>query len=195
MDDRQDKDADKVWNALAAIRGVAEDSKRQSGAETADVKLRRALFSANLDQVKQGQSIQRHATGLLRCLSECSKGTEACIDWLKKTGQFLDKELDLARRVQLFDQTESGSIVIRQKPLSGRWAVILIAGIFFLVGLWVGWVLFTNNSGFQQIAYSYAVGMILGNIAGYVLDRSFRFACLRDKVLSVAPWLDKTAGV
>ncbi len=120
-------------------------------------------------------------------LSGRTAGTDACIAFLQRTGQFSTKELELIRRANAFVEESNGMIHLRSEGLDLALAAAAIAALALLAGVWIGWVLFSDQSGLQLIFNSYAVGSVLGLIAGRVLDKSFRFESIREKIQAVAP--------
>lgn len=187
----EDRDEERVWCALSVIRELAEENEAPKGLVAGEAELRRLLMQPRFDTPAEMPTVHGRFTALLHHLSGRTPSTEACIDWLKKTGKFSEPELNLIRRVKLFYENATGHVLLRQRRLSDAHAVFLLSLLTFSAGVWVGWVLFSSNAGLQQIANSLAFGIILGTLARIVLDWSFRSARVREKVLGVAPWLQE----
>lgn len=186
-----DEDDANAWKALSAIRPLAEDQNVPHGLPAGEEEIRRALRQACIEQPSIESSVQGRLTKLIGLHSAKLPRVEACVEWLRKTGQFSEKELDLIRRFKLIYQTATGHIFLRKQRLSKDKAAFLLSLLAFIAGVWVGWVLFSDHTGLQQIANSYAFGTIFGTGMRYVLDLSFRFARMHEKILGVAPWLQE----
>lgn len=190
--DHSNKDDDasedeQVRKLIASIYKIeAIDSNRLSLDEAVN-RLRLEILDAPMSTFEERRpTISQFAAPVYKLLGK-SERVEACVDWLRKTGQFTKQELDLIRRIKLFREEKSGCIFVPQELVSLAKATILISALSFLAAIWIGWILFTDHAGLQQIACSFSFGTIVGTLVGYLLDRSFRFERIRNKVLSISP--------
>jgi len=177
-----------VWGALSSLRGLADKSCASQGISAGEAETRQALLLMSKQRAKLRDSVFGDLVGRLSRLSVGSAELERCVDWLKKTGKFNDREIALVRQVHLFHETESGMFVVGTQRLSDERASVLLASLVFLGGLWVGWVLFADNEGLQQISNSFALGAVFGTVAQYAFNYSFGTRRIRDKILKIAPW-------
>jgi hypothetical protein len=191
MDSREKREAsDKhLWIALARIRETFDEHGDCANADTALQLLRDKLFeirpvTAQVDAGLLGASIAH-----FRRFLGHSDRVDAVIAWLGETGQFNKKDIERIRRIRLFEEKSDGSVVVREQPLPESMASLVTAIVALLTGGWVAWVWFAANGDLQLIANSYALGTVLGSVVCMALDKSFRFAKARQRVLAVAPRL------
>ena len=111
----------------------------------------------------------------------------AVLGWLSDTKGFVPSELKLVRRIGIFEEMPDGRVVVREQPLPDAWASAFIAGVALLTGAWIAWVWLGSEGNLAVIAASFSIGSLFGLAVGKVLDKSFRFAKLRAKILEVAP--------
>lgn len=184
-----------LWAIFAAINQERTRAKFSDGAEEEIRRLRRAmLLSPPIGCSRPTRKWARTKARVMR-LRGRSAGIEAHIAWLRETRAFDEEDLNRVRRAKLFYEDTTGAVLMRARGLDLATANAVIATIAFTAGIWVGQVIFTDRVGIQMVANSYAVGSVLGFVAGRVLDRSFRFQQIREKVLSVAPWLTRSESV
>lgn len=177
-----------MWALFGSIQRTLDCEPSQRGCEDA----LRQLRSATLLRFRIPSSQPPTTWGRVRAqvmrLSGRSAGKEACIALLHQTGRFSAKELELIRRADALVEESNGTIHLRS-GLNLALATVAIASLALLAGVWVGWVLFSDQSGLQLVVNSYVVGSVLGFIAGRVIDKSFRFESLREKIQAVVPCL------
>jgi hypothetical protein len=190
----ENRDDENVWRALTTVRELADMDEAPNGLSAGEAELRRLLMQRRLSTSTEVITTPGRITALLLRLSGRSPGAEACIDWLRSTGQFSEPELNLIRRAKIFYEISTGNVMLRQQQLSEISATSLLTLLTFGAGMWVGWVLFTENAGLQQIVSSLALGTVLGTLARIILDLSFRYARVREKILRVAPWFRDQGG-
>lgn len=183
----ENRDDDNVWKMLSVLRELADEDGTPRGIAAGEAEIRRLMISRCAEQLTTVAKRGRLNATLHR-LSGLNPSTEACLQWIKSTGQLSELHLNRIRRTNPFRKNANGNIVLKEQPLSYDKAVFLISMFSVFAGIWIGWIAFTNNVGVLQIIYSLAVGMSLGTLAGIVFDNSFRFAEMRDAIVKVAPW-------
>lgn len=187
-DDFTDEDR-ALWDTFADVHRLRFDHKDPSDCDAALGGLRDALLWPKPVAQSGPLTLRQRARKAVLRLAGRSEGGDACIEWLRKTGQFSETELRTIRRAGLFVEDSAGRALMREAGLSPLAAAIYLGILCFLSGMWVAWVLVTDNVGLQLIVNSLALGLVLGTIAGRVIDRSFRFERLRAKVAFLAPWV------
>lgn len=186
-DDRSEED-EAIWSLFRGLNQALTRDGDPIGTDEAVKQLRQAMcLFPNVGSSRPASAWGRIKARVYRLMGRTG-GTEACIEWLRHTGEFTDKDLNLIRRAKLFYEEAEGIVLLRSSGLNPMAAVAAIATITFVAGIWVGWVLFTEHSGIQTVANSYAIGAVLGLIADRILDRSLRFELIRNKIQSIAPW-------
>lgn len=187
MDESDQPSDEYAWRALAAVRRVDAGAVGRTDLESVVNDLRIALLTTPLAKINGAQSSGRWVRSAVYYLTGKTARTEACIEWLRKTGRFTEGQVKTARRVRFFTEEENGQVVVRKQPLQEQHATLIIGLLCLIAGLWIGWVLFGSQTGLMQIVCSYLIGLTLGAAAGRALDYSFRLARLRCKVLDMAP--------
>lgn len=180
-----------VWAALAHVRQLTESAPSPNlDVDFAVEKLRDTLLRPLSSSSRKGQETGARMKSMILRLNGRSEGTEACIEWLRKTGKFTATEIATIRRINLFVEQRSGQVIMRRNAMSLAKAAAAISFIFFLAGAFVGCVLSSDGHlGMPPFFALYATCGIMSAITTVLLDRSFRFVRVRDKVSQLAPWL------
>lgn len=175
-----------VQRALGRIREALEGAAPTNENDVLDI------LSESLFEIRQEETSHDYAgsgaavTSLSNAVAGRSQ-VDAVLQWLRTTEGFAQAELELAERSGIFMETSDGKVLLREQPMSDALAAIFVAGIALLTGAWLTWVLFASEGSLLVIAASFAIGGLFGFFVGKALDKSFRFAKLRAKILRVAP--------
>ncbi len=185
-DKTSDRSDEHVMRALNRIREAFENDS-PVGADEALELLREKLF-----EFRPYEGVQSVETPFAEATyfgnpQEGYGRVEAVLRWLRDTKGFAPTELERMRRIRIFEETADGRVAVREQPLPEAWASALIAGVALISGAWIAWVWFGSEGNLTVIAASFSVGSLFGFVVGKVLDKSFRFAKLRAKILEVAP--------
>lgn len=177
-----------VMRVLNRIREAFENDSPTSEDEALEL-LREKLFEFRPNQTSRDPEALGIEATYFDNPREGYSRVEAVFRWLSDTKGFAPPELELARRIGIFEETADGRVVVREQPLSDDWASAFIAGVALLTGAWIAWVWFGSEGNLTVIAASFSIGSWFGLAVGKALDKSFRFARLRAKILEVAPRL------
>jgi hypothetical protein len=181
-----DRSDEHVMRALSRIREAFENGSHASEDEALGI-LREKLFEFRPGEASEKAHGPSAETAYLGKPVSSDNRVEAVIRWLSDTKGFAPKEIERMRRIGIFEETTDGRVAVREQPLQEAWASALIAGVALLTGAWIAWVWFGSEGNLTVIAASFSVGSLFGLIVGKALDKSFRFAKLRSRVLEVAP--------
>lgn len=175
-----------VMRALSRIREVFENDSPSSEDEAIGV-LREKLFEFRPNEAPQNAQGPTADASIFGGTLSGENRVEAVLRWLSDTKGFAPTEIERMRRIGIFEDTADGRVIVREQPLQDAWASTLIAGVALLTGAWIAGVWFGSEGNLAVIAASFSVGSLFGFVVGKVLDKSFRFAKLRAKILEVAP--------
>ena len=190
MDNGDDLDQAIFQRAIDALRRLP-DMPSGTSVETEEVRLKAALLTADVTQPEKSHGFGARMRATIHALSGRSPGAEACLAMLRKTGRFTTRELRIIRRVKMFEERELGGVTLRPQKISSWQAALWIAALCFIGGVWAGWVIGTHQTQPEQMIFGVWFGTLLGMVAGYVVENSFRFARVKEKVLAVAPWFSE----
>lgn len=183
-----------VMRALSRISEAFENEPPVS-ADAAFVLLRERLFEIRPNEAAKNAGLPGGDVVNFVPRLDRDSGVHAVLRWLKETKGFREKELELARRTGILVERSDGLVVVRDQPLTDAWASAMIAGISLLTGAWITWVCFGTEGSPEVILESFIIGSFFGAVVGKALDKSFRFAKLRVKILSAAPRLGEGVSV
>lgn len=175
-----------VMRALSRIREAFDNGSPESEDEALGI-LREKLFEFRPGEASEKAHGPIAETANFGGPVSSDNRVEAVFRWLNDTKGFAPKEIERMRRIGLFEETKDGRVIVREQPLQEAWASALIAAVALLTGAWIAWVWFGSEGNLTVIAASFSVGSLFGLVVGKALDKSFRFAKLRSKVLEVAP--------
>ena len=187
MDNGDDLDQAIFQRAIDALRRLPNMPSGTS-VETEDARLKAALLTAQFTRPEQSHGFGARMRATIHVLSGRSPGAEACLAMLRKTGRFTKRELRIIQRVKLFEERPQGGVALRPQKISNWQAALWIGAFCFIGGVWAGWVIGTHQTQPEQMIFGIWFGTLLGMVAGYVLENSFRFARVKEKVLTVPPW-------
>jgi len=188
MDRRKvtDPSDEHVMRALSRIREAFEKDSPANEDEALGI-LREKLFDFRPGEASEKAHGPSAEAAHLGEPPSSDNRVEAVFGWLSDTKRFAPTEIERMRRIGIFAETSDGRVVVREQPLQEAWASALVAGVALLTGAWIAWVWFGSEGNLTVIAASFSIGSLFGLIVGKALDKSFRFAKLRSKVLEVAP--------
>lgn len=192
--DKPQSEEDLIWQGLAAINRTQSSHSAPKTVDEAIKQLRKELLTPQEPELISNISIQERIHAAILSLTGRTPGTEALIEWLRRTGEFSEKDLRLIRRVKLFYEGKSGQSLMRETGIALETATFQMMILCVVAGIWIGYIIFADRVGILEISNSFALGLFFGAIAGMLLDRSFRFKRIRDKVASIAPWLTQPAA-
>lgn len=181
-----DSSDEHVMRALSRIREAFENDSPASEDEALGI-LREKLFEFRPGETSEKAHGPSAETAYLVEPASSHNCVEAVLRWLTDTKGFAPKEIERMRRIGLFEETKDGRVIVREQPLQEARASALIAAVALLTGAWIAWVWFGSEGNLTVIAASFSIGSLFGLVVGKALDKSFRFAKLRSKVLEVAP--------
>ncbi len=176
-----------IWRALKAIRAPESLIERREF-EKGQLKMRQRLLMAQALESQAIPTWKKPLHHIVRRLTGNSASASACVEWLKTTNQFSKRDLQIISRVRLFLDQGDGLVSLRPQRISNWQAALWLAGLCFIGGVWAGWVIGTHQTQPEQMIFGIWFGTLLGIVAGYVLENSFRFARVKERVLAVAPW-------
>ena len=191
MSGQGQSDDEKFLQALRATRQFLESSQPAENLENATEQLTKCVLGLP-DPVQKPASLAGRVRAKILHVFGRSDGIEGTIAWLRKTGRFDEWQLKLVRRAKVLHEDEDGRVFVRSHGLAIEIALIGLATISFLLGLWVFWLM-SSSGTLTEIGWSYCIGTIAGAIIGNLLDRSVKFEKAQQGVLSVAPWLAEPA--
>jgi len=183
-----------VMRALSRIREVFE-SEPPANADDALELLRERLIEFRPNETSKDVEVRCAEVVDFGHTQKHSSRVESVLYWLRGTKDFRENEFELARRAGVLVENSGGRVVLRGQPLPDVWASIMVAGISLLTGAWIAWVCFATEGSPDVILASIVIGSCFGAVVGKVLDKSFRFAKLRAKILAVAPHLGEGVRV
>lgn len=175
-----------VMRALSRIREAFENDSPCSEDEALEI-LREKLFELRPGEASEKAYGPSAEAAHLGEPTSSDNRVEAVLGWLSDTKRFAPTEIERMRRIGIFAETSDGRVVVREQPLQETWASALVAGVALLTGAWIAWVWLGSEGNLTVIAASFSIGSLFGLVVGKALDKSFRFAKLRSKVLEVAP--------
>jgi len=175
-----------VMRALSRIREAFENDSPGSEDEALGI-LREKLFEFRPNETPESAQGPIADTAYFGGSQSGENPVEAVLRWLTDTKGFAPREIERMRRIGFFEETKDGRVIVREQPLQEARASALIAAVALLTGAWIAWVWFGSEGNLTVIAASFSVGSLFGLVVGKALDKSFRFAKLRSKVLEVAP--------
>ncbi|WP_147431306.1 hypothetical protein [Azonexus fungiphilus] len=181
-----DSSDEHVMRALSRIREAFENDSPASEDEALGI-LREKLFEFRPGETSEKAYGPSAEAAHLGEPPSSDNRVEAVLGWLSDTKRFAPTEIERMRRIGIFAETSDGRVVVREQPLQETWASALVAGVALLTGAWIAWVWFGSEGNLTVITASFSIGSLFGLIVGKALDKSFRFAKLRSKVLEVAP--------
>lgn len=187
--DKWSDEDDGLWAVFGSIHRALKADGDPVGIDEGVNQLRQALLQSQSFPVALPASSWGRLKAKIIRLTGRSAGITACLEWLRKTGEFSEEDLKVIRRANLLYEKESGAVFLRTRGLRLTTATGMIAATTFFGGIWIGWLASVDRVGFQLMAESLAIGGILGLIAGRVRDCSFKFENIRERVSSLAPWL------
>lgn len=194
--EKNDASDEYVRIALARIRELVDEGNSNRDEDDALLSLREKLLEIRPKSAPVHASFRSaYLTQFRHFVWGRSDRVEAVIAWLRQTDQFDDKQIERIRRIGLLEEKEDGSVVVREQPISESLASLVAAFLASMTGGWITWVWFAAEGNVLLVSNSYAVGWVFGTIVGYMLDKSFRFAKMREKVISVAPRLRNGVSV
>jgi hypothetical protein len=189
-----DSSDEHVMRALNRIREAFESESPASADDALEV-LRERLFEFRPSETSNDAEVRGAEVVDFGSTHEHSSRVDAVLYWLRGTKGFRESELELARRAGVLVESSDGRVILRDQPLPDAWASIMVAGISLLTGAWIAWVCFATEGSPEVILASFVIGSFFGAAVGKALDKSFRFAKLRAKILSAAPHLEEGVRV
>lgn len=193
--EKNDASDEYVRIALARIRELVDERDPSRDEDAALLSLREKLLEIRPRSATVHARFRSASLTQFRYFLGRSERVEAVIAWLRQTDQFDDKQIERIRRIGLLEEKEDGSVVVRGQPISESLASLVAAFLASMTGGWIAWVWFAAEGNLLLVSNSYAVGWVFGTIVGYMLDKSFRFAKMREKILSIAPRLRNGVSV
>jgi len=175
-----------ISDAVSAISSFAHSHHQDLSLEDATRLLRQALLSPTTTT----EPLKKTRLSNLRWFpGKESTRVEATIAWLEKTGEFSTKELNRIRGIPVLVESDNQEIRLNQRLLGRELATFILGLINLIAGISIGWLLFSEGSGMQQVLQGAGIGMALGAMTNLVLNRSFRFYQSSSRIQQVAPWL------
>lgn len=193
--EKNDASDEYVRIALGRIRELVDEGNPNRGEDATLLSLREKLLEIRPRSATVHARFRSAYLTQFRHFLGRSDRVEVVIAWLRQTNQFDDKQIERIRRIGLLEEKEGRSVVVRDQPISKSLASLVAALLASMTGGWVAWVWFAAEGNLLLVSNSYAVGWVFGTIVGYMLDKSFRFAKMREKVLSIAPRLRNGVSV
>lgn len=121
-----------------------------------------------------------------------SKIQNTVVDQIKKASGLTDRQIRSIIRTGILTIDKSGRPIledISKKLVSERKGIAYLFIMGLLSGVVVSQIIYQPIATLAYIFYGLGLGLAIGSIAGFVLDRSFRAYPVVDKLEKLKPWL------